>query len=347
MLPPNSTIHQKLSYPKNMRLEDLSCFRTNWHFTYQEPQIKTFDEVRFNSLAHIYRNGRIIVDSFSDALEGLGWQMEPKRFYHWKHYIPFLLKNYGYFKHQATLDEAYVFMSTWYDGYYEWLGVCLPRLLFVLERQIPGLPLVPRIQHLKKITETLDLLKIPYYEVQGNHYVKVKKLYLSPLQEPISYSNPLYIQQTRQVLLNAVFGPDWPKPTLKLYITRNHTASRGIHNEDELLPILEAHGFTPIVPEKMSLVETIQAFAQAQIIVGPHGAGMANMIFMQPGGRVWEWNNPDSTPITYCVLAQNLNHDYYYYFADAIVDDHHHHHKKSLYLHPDNWLKTLQQVVRV
>jgi len=47
------------------------------------------------------------------------------------------------------------------------------------------------------------------------------------------------------------------------------------------------------------------------------------------------------------VLAQNLNHDYYYYFADAIVDDHHHHHKKSLYLHPDNWLKTLQQVVRV
>jgi capsular polysaccharide biosynthesis protein len=47
---------------------------------------------------------------------------------------------------------------------------------------------------------------------------------------------------------------------------------------------MERHGFEIITPGDMSVEEQIAAFRNAEIIVGPHGAGLANLVYCRSGG---------------------------------------------------------------
>lgn len=62
----------------------------------------------------------------------------------------------------------------------------------------------------------------------------------------------------------------------------------------------------------MSLLEQIQLFANAEIVIGPHGAGMANILFCDPGTKVVELFSRDMR--NYCMLniAEIVGLDYWY-----------------------------------
>jgi capsular polysaccharide biosynthesis protein len=77
----------------------------------------------------------------------------------------------------------------------------------------------------------------------------------------------------------------------RLYITREKAGRRRVSNEAELCRLLEARGFRKVHAEELSWREQINAFAQAKVIVAPHGAGLANLVFCQPGARVVELFN--------------------------------------------------------
>lgn len=73
-----------------------------------------------------------------------------------------------------------------------------------------------------------------------------------------------------------------------LYITRRQAQSRRIVNEDDLVAALGRCGFRAVLPEEMTLAEQISLFAQARVVVAPHGAALANLAYMPEGGRVLE-----------------------------------------------------------
>lgn len=87
----------------------------------------------------------------------------------------------------------------------------------------------------------------------------------------------------------------------RLYIPRR--GRRRISNEDELLPILRAHGFEELDPGASS-AGTRAAFAAAEAIVGGHGAGLADIVFSAPGTRLMELV-PTDHPETYYLSAAN------------------------------------------
>ncbi len=64
--------------------------------------------------------------------------------------------------------------------------------------------------------------------------------------------------------------------------------------------------------------------SETKILVGFHGAGLTNMLFMQPGGKVLEIR-PDGTPVNNCFFTQAnaLNHHYYYVLSNPIDGDTH------------------------
>ena len=70
----------------------------------------------------------------------------------------------------------------------------------------------------------------------------------------------------------------------RLYIPRN--ASRKICNEKELIPILEKSGFEIFEPSLH--MNTPSRFAEAEVVIGAHGAALANLAFCQPGTKVFE-----------------------------------------------------------
>ena len=74
--------------------------------------------------------------------------------------------------------------------------------------------------------------------------------------------------------------PD-PQRRDRLYVSRNLAGGvvRGIRNEAELIPGLKARGFEIVDPASWPLKRQIERFAVASLVVGPHGAGLTNIMF--------------------------------------------------------------------
>lgn len=71
----------------------------------------------------------------------------------------------------------------------------------------------------------------------------------------------------------------------RLYIPRRG-GTRRISNEAEIERVLLERGFETVDFRKIS--DDAALFAGADVVVGPHGAGLANVVFCPPGGKLLE-----------------------------------------------------------
>ena len=76
-----------------------------------------------------------------------------------------------------------------------------------------------------------------------------------------------------------------------IYLSRANARRRRVMNEAELEPWLTARGFVKVCTEELPWAEQIAVFRHAKVIVAPHGAGLANLVFCRPGTRVIELFN--------------------------------------------------------
>jgi capsular polysaccharide biosynthesis protein len=88
-------------------------------------------------------------------------------------------------------------------------------------------------------------------------------------------------QWLRQKILNGVCRAEdnFSSTSTKVIISRRKALGRRIANENEVIEALEPLGFVIYILEEMSYLEQVKLFAQAQVIVAPHGAGLTNLIF--------------------------------------------------------------------
>lgn len=97
----------------------------------------------------------------------------------------------------------------------------------------------------------------------------------------------------------------------RLYLSRKDVgARRHIINEDELVARLARLGFVPIVCGDLSYREQEEAFANAEMIVGPHGGALTNMAFSPPGTKILEIFHGLQLNGWYKNLANILGHRY-------------------------------------
>jgi capsular polysaccharide biosynthesis protein len=74
----------------------------------------------------------------------------------------------------------------------------------------------------------------------------------------------------------------------RVYISRKDSRLRRVTNEGELEVVLKKHGFQTIVNSKLSLLEKIRLFANAEVVVSTSGAGLAGLFFCQNGSSLIE-----------------------------------------------------------
>lgn len=74
----------------------------------------------------------------------------------------------------------------------------------------------------------------------------------------------------------------------RIYISRRDALWRKVVNEEEVIRFLKPLGFEPVALGELTVGEQIDLFQRAEWIVAPHGAGLANIAFCQPGTRVVE-----------------------------------------------------------
>ena len=97
---------------------------------------------------------------------------------------------------------------------------------------------------------------------------------------------------------------------LRLYLARPTGVRRGVANEAELRPVLEAAGIEPVVMDGRSVREQALLMARADVVVAPHGGALTNTVFCRPGTRVVELLSRHVYPYYYG-LAHACGHVYH------------------------------------
>jgi capsular polysaccharide biosynthesis protein len=122
------------------------------------------------------------------------------------------------------------------------------------------------------------------------------------------------LNQLRSRLARPVMG----SRLRRFYISRKSTTWRRLVNEAEILPLLLRYGFEILEPELLSFTAQAEAMAQATVVIGLHGAGLANMILCQPGTTIVEIINPTRPNPHFYALASALGHRYWLIRGEAI-----------------------------
>jgi hypothetical protein len=81
-----------------------------------------------------------------------------------------------------------------------------------------------------------------------------------------------------------------PQPR-RVYLSRRRS-DRSFTNEADIEALMSERGFTVIYSEDLELEEEISLFEQVDVIIGPHGAGLCNLVWIKPGTRVIEIMSP-------------------------------------------------------
>jgi capsular polysaccharide biosynthesis protein len=106
----------------------------------------------------------------------------------------------------------------------------------------------------------------------------------------------------------------------RLYVSRRSQHMRVLVNEVALEAALVRRGFQIVRPEGMSVADQIRLFAEADVIVGPTGAGLTNALFAAPGCRVVEIQPENFASFWVAAFSRLIGLDWAGYIAPSPCD---------------------------
>lgn len=104
----------------------------------------------------------------------------------------------------------------------------------------------------------------------------------------------------------------------KIYISRRDTGKRKMLNEEALEALLIDKGYEIVSLSGKSFAEQIALFKSAEKIIAPHGAGLANIIFCNPGTQVVELANHTYMNSCFSCIGQVLELDYTVHISSTL-----------------------------
>jgi capsular polysaccharide biosynthesis protein len=212
--------------------------------------------------------------------------------------------------------EAFCAVSGGWRNHAHWLTETLPRLYLFgwLRAQVPGLQLlVPDFGDSAVHRRTLELLGIdPAQAIRlaEDAVVTPDRLWNVPVID--LWSVPSLCRIAAQEVAAAVRARNAvPSGAERIYIHRV-AGVRRLTNFNAVAPVLAAFGFTVVATESLTLDEQVRLMQGARHVVGEHGAGVANIMFCQPGTRVLELFNPACVQPAHWVMASMCDLEYGY-----------------------------------
>lgn len=100
--------------------------------------------------------------------------------------------------------------------------------------------------------------------------------------------DPIYTRSFNAVIANRYGGGE----RRRIYIARSGATARRVSNEAELVNRLSRFGFESHLLETLDIEKTVAMFANAEMIVTPHGSGAFNSLFAPPSATVIEIDHP-------------------------------------------------------
>lgn len=139
------------------------------------------------------------------------------------------------------------------------------------------------------VLDAFELLGIPCDKrliIGSGENLVIEELYWSPPSHQSGFDLPEALDFVSSTILGKSFKNNDHNFSSKVYISRR--GKRKVVNEAELLALIKPLGFEEYELSRMSLQDQIDLFRSAKIIIGPHGAGLVNLMFCPPGTKVLE-----------------------------------------------------------
>jgi hypothetical protein len=224
------------------------------------------------------------------------------------------------------------------DNYYHFVYDSLPYLITFLDlkEKIPNIKLLmnypnfAKTEFYKFVIEFLNLLNIGIDDI----FIINKNTLYSEIYISSSYTHGIdsnlpprkeiydfYQSIVTNIKNNITTTKNLPK---KIYISRrtwmhgdtsnigtNYTTRRKLINEDELVEILKKNGFEEIFSENLNTIEKILLFNNADIVVGPIGGGLCNVLFSKKDCRLISINSP---------IFMDINERFKYCFSNIVTN---------------------------
>jgi hypothetical protein len=192
-------------------------------------------------------------------------------------------------------------------NYYHWITEILPKIIMLEELNIEYDWLyLPTLNTFMR--ETLTVLKRDFSKIivaNKDTYIEADIVIAPSFVSRSCYSTPWVTDVLRKKILPHVNKTE----KNKIFISRQKAAYRKLVNEDELFSILEKKGFKKYHLEEMSFLEQVELFHNAKIIVAAHGAGLTNILFSEPGTKVYEiFQEHEDDTFWYLSQLVNLDH---------------------------------------
>lgn len=221
----------------------------------------------------------------------------------------------------VRLDSRNHIIMRAYDNYYHWLTQSVPALDWSLRNLSPTI-FALLVGHLNKWhMETLSLLghdQVPRITIDPESQYFIQSIDYCEFQngrtaEAISPTAQAVYKRLTDAAIDAS-----PAEAEILYVARTDSNFRKLRNETEVIKLLEKEGILIVMPGRLSITRQINLFAKASAIIGPHGAGLTNIVFCRPGTIFYELLPEHYTNPCFTRLAQAAG---MHYILDLFVDE--------------------------
>ncbi|RFP62212.1 MAG: DUF563 domain-containing protein [Limnothrix sp. CACIAM 69d] len=172
--------------------------------------------------------------------------------------------------------------------------------------------------------ETISALRIPESKIiqnsTGTHLQADRLIVPSPLKHW-----PVFDKATC-TLIRSLFlrneDPEEIKDSLPkyLYLSRSEARYRRVLNDEQVQESLKNLGFASISLGELSICQQANLLAGAEVVVAPHGAGLTNLVFCQPGTKVLEIFPHRYRQQYYWALANQRGLVYQYLIGRSVSD---------------------------
>lgn len=103
-----------------------------------------------------------------------------------------------------------------------------------------------------------------------------------------------------------------------IYVARKNGSRRNIINEDTIVKMLESMGFFVVYPEDLSIEKQVELFSGAEIIIGPSGAALTNIMWAPKECSIISLNPNYGHEFFFWDISCILKQKFFFIFGDSV-----------------------------
>ena len=292
--------------PKNIKQKDLSIFQHELNKKFPDVRLLALNNISITCDGFVFQDNEMMEFAFPSRKSFLEQSKKNK-------FIQKDLKR-NLQKKAKYIDKGLYFIDINSYGYFHWILDTLPRL-FLIKDELHDCPVILPYFYKKYsyIIESLKLFKVKVIFIKKSECLHINQVLIPERLAPSGNYNADIISDMKNFILEKTDLKGQTTVQKKIYVSRAKANRRKIVNEDEIFPLLKKYNYRVVYFEDYTWLEQIKLMANANQLLSIHGAGLSNMLFMQPDAKVLEIRREgDHHQNCFFSLASALNYDYYY-----------------------------------